>query len=137
LDLGPPGPEPQNQKIQELHLVSLRNQNAIVLLPAVVSKLYRTFRSGCQDAASSLFTVISAGTGCRRPLMKLYPHRADAESTRHDQNRYVRPTLTNTIAFDEGDCFKNIPGMKPARFSAARKCSLMAQRISRLGWLPM
>jgi hypothetical protein len=69
--------------------------------------------------------------------VKLYPHQADAEIPRHDQNRYVRPTLANTIAFDGGDCFKKVPVMKPARFSAARKCSLMAQRISRLSWLPM
>ena len=49
------------------------------------------------------------------------------------QNRYVRPRLTNTMSFDGGDCSKNVPGRKPARFSAARKCSLIAHRISVLG----
>src|SRR4029077_1061783 len=52
------------------------------------------------------------------------------------QNRYVRPALKNTISLDGGDCCKNVPVMKPATFNAARKCSLIAQRISRLGWLP-
>ena len=66
-------------------------------------------------------------------LMKLYPIRRTLKIPRHDQNRYVRPTLANTIAFDGGDCFKNVPVMKPARFNATRKCSLIAQRISRLG----
>src|SRR5690349_6605668 len=55
---------------------------------------------------------------------------------RYLQNRYVRPALKNTISLDGGDCCKNAPVMKPATFNAARKCSLMAQRISRLGWLP-
>jgi hypothetical protein len=52
---------------------------------------------------------------------------------RYIQNRYVRPALKNTISLDGGDCCKNVPVMKPATFNAARKCSLIAQRISRLG----
>src|SRR5882724_2752658 len=52
------------------------------------------------------------------------------------QNRYVSPRLKNTISLDGGDCCKNVPVRKPARFTAAKKCSFIAQRISRLGWLP-
>ena len=58
---------------------------------------------------------------------------ASVELLQNHQNLYVRPTLTNTISFDGGDCCKKVPVMKPARFNAARKCSLMAQRSSMLG----
>src|SRR6266404_8509516 len=46
---------------------------------------------------------------------------------RYLQKRYVRPALRNTISLDGGDCCKNVPGMKPATFNAAPKCSLIAQ----------
>src|SRR5256885_11411546 len=64
------------------------------------------------------------------------PSRASAVSSTSSmaaQNRYVSPRLKNTISLDGGDCCKNVPVRKPAKFTAAKKCSRIAQRISRLG----
>jgi hypothetical protein len=41
----PPSPEDKNSKIQVLHLVSLRNQKAVLSLPQLY-RLYRAFRVG-------------------------------------------------------------------------------------------
>src|SRR5690348_3839658 len=65
--------------------------------------------------------------------LPLAQHECCVRDLRYLQNRYVRPALKNTISLDGGDCCKNVPVMKPATFNAARKCSPIAQRISRLG----
>jgi hypothetical protein len=72
LNLRPPGPEQENSKIQVLHLVSLRNQKAILSFPQLdrsCTEFHHFIRlKCCRDLASSLTAPPIQSS--RRPLSR-------------------------------------------------------------------